>query len=297
MEPQYQRAFNYYKDPNGELYHLLEYLKTRKQLISVDDDELDKIMFPICIQKCAPNIRKNKPGQEYSMANNEDYGNLAALGHDVNQYSMATLMAISPIRLIKTVVGVNQELNAYKVKGHCISFESDHLAVLESDINRIVKIGRGEDVSQIPKIMVPNVNFHNSINISFQGPKEKLEHIRTNLPGMVTPAQVDKEEVIKICQALLHVNTAIYKQHCQLPDDIEETKTELQREQNLVNDTMVSDTRLQTREMSKSAASDVAKPLSDIPNIDFEHVLICNKKITKGSAGNSKKIMLCMPKH
>jgi len=64
----------------------------------------------------------------------------------------------------------------------------------------------------------------------------------------------------------------------------------------LVNDSMVSDIRLHTREISKSAASDVAKPLSDIPNIDFEHVLICNKKITKGSVGNSKKVMICMAK-
>jgi hypothetical protein len=231
------------------------------------------------------------------MANGENYGNLSACGFDINSYSLAMLLAISPIRLIQTVVGVNRETGVTKYRGHCISFESDYLAVLDSDIERISKIGRGESIADdMLKIQVPNIHYDKNIGISLQGPKGLLEVIRTNMPGTIAPAEVDKDQVLKICKAFHAINTTIYQKHCELMDNEQEIINKLEKGQESIYDSVVSDERQEIQKLSQKVESDVSKSKSDYEHLGYQQVILVNKKISKGGPGQSKKVLICMAK-
>jgi hypothetical protein len=257
MDEMYRDIYGYYGGPiDGEKYFLLKHLEvvrgnnsTASSTMSIDLTNQD-VFFPICIKKCLPQIKKKKPGQKYSIANHENYGDLRAIGIDVNLMSLATLMALSPVRLIQSVVGINQEKDALKKSGHCISFESDHLSVRDADLERIIKIGKGVDAGKSPKVLVPNTDISGSLSISFQGPQGEVEKIQRNIAGFATPAIVNAQHVVDTMKALMVVNP-IMMENC-YEDPSRDIPTLLENENQKICDSMLTDTRNHIQKLSNS---------------------------------------------
>ena len=168
-----QKAYQlYYNENNNNYYYLLPHLISEKRNNNNDIE----VFFPICM-KCIKEMKNNKPGHKYSIAHNENYGRYSLCsedGIDIKELTMVDKMAICPIRLLQTTLRLNNPINkkktknessTYKIEGHCISFECEHLTLQEKNV--IKNIEKDYILDDNSKINLPNIDMNSRMQVIF----------------------------------------------------------------------------------------------------------------------------------
>jgi hypothetical protein len=268
-----------------EYYHLIPFLEEKKAVASDDQDEADmeaidgdeqqkEPSFPICV-KCIKGLRKKLPGQEFSLANNEDYGCMSRCGVKIEEMTIADRLAINPVRLLQSVVKIapnNRRKPGQPAEvpdkgsyhGHCITFECESLLPATRRLIDTLEQG-GSGMGEAGKMELPNTDIHESIRCLFVGYKGDFEPIKAGLPGLILPTTIQADLVYEILKCLVRINP-LFNYHVKVDENedvVAKRKEELQQAATCIMESTVIDNREMTSKRDEAGRSDIARPSED----------------------------------
>lgn len=283
-----QKAYQlYYNEKNNNYYYLLPHLISEK----TNSNNESELFFPICM-KCIKEMKNNKPGYKYSIAHNENYGRYSLCskdGIDIKELTMVDKMAICPLRLLQTTLKLNNpikkketknESSTYKIEGHCISFECEHLTLQEKNIIKIIE--KDSVLDNNSKINLPNVDMNSRMQVIFTGSKGDYDIIRKDIAGLKSPVAINVQQCISFLKLAQSLNP-FFELYVNVKESIKAAQELTDSVHNMHNNTVI-DPRESTLKLSKKMCHDIARP-GDQSALGHSFLVKRNLSNMKGDSG------------